>query len=149
LREAERTLVGFEQALIAIQSRTQSGQKFGEYEVLSCCMASERGHWMKSVPKHIAEILGYNVLPAAQALTGDGVDKPLLSQRLPSLRHDIDHTVQECERVRLAIKPAIQAEYDAMRAGQSQLLEVTRQAQATVRTAMAWAEDPAYAVAVA
>ena len=104
-------------------------------------MASEHKRWMKSVPNRIAQILGYDVLPAAMALEGDGVPRQVLNQKLPGLRWHIDYAVDECERVRLSIKPDIRIEYEAMRYGQSELLGLTQRALSIVDTAMEWAEE--------
>jgi hypothetical protein len=96
-------------------------------------MATERGAYLKGIPAQLAELLGYTILPAIAALEGDGMPKAEVERLLSRAETDAQRLLDDCEAVRLRLKGGIKHEYDAMRLGQSLLLELLDEAPALAR----------------
>jgi hypothetical protein len=87
-------------------------------------MATERGAYLKGIPAQLAELLGYTILPAIAALEGDGVPKAEVQRLLSRAETDAQRLIDACEALRLRLKGGISREYDAMKRGESGLLEL-------------------------
>lgn len=118
LREAQHTIERWQQMLATIAERLRAGGTFSETENLGPCMANERGTYLKSIPTHLAELLGKTILPAIAALEGDGVPKTEVQRLLRRAESDAQRLLAECEAVRLRLKAGIGSEYDAMKRGE-------------------------------
>ena len=106
-------------------SHFYKGQTLGH-----CCTTDDKAVWIKSIPAQVAELLGYNILPAIAALTNAG-----LSQRDTDTAFDIakqraEALLEDCERQQTRLKGGISVEYNMMKAGYSEvhglLVEVER-----------------------
>jgi hypothetical protein len=124
LKEAKNRINQLHTLVTTIAERVRTGGKFGETENLGPCMATERGAYLKGIPAQLAELLGYMILPAIAALEGDGVPKAEVQRLLRSAETDAQRLLDTCEALRLRLKGGINHEYDAMRRGESELLEL-------------------------
>lgn len=61
------------------------------------CMDYEFKVWTRQVPNLIAEKLGYYVVPAIYALTGDGVSKQFVTELVQGVKPDIAACLREGE----------------------------------------------------
>jgi hypothetical protein len=133
LREAEDRINQLHKLVTTIADRVCTGGKFGETENLGPCMATERGAYLKGIPAQLAELLGYTILPAIAALDGDGVPKAEVQRLLSRAETDAQRLLDDCEALRQRLKGGIRYEYDAMRRGESLLLELLDEAHALTR----------------
>jgi hypothetical protein len=124
LREAEDRINQLYKLVTTIAERVRTGGKFGETENLGPCMATKRGAYLKGIPAELAELLGYTILPAIKALEGDGVPKAEVQRLLSRAETDAQRLLDDCEALRLRLKGGIKHEYDAMRQGESELLDL-------------------------
>ena len=91
--------------------------------------------WLKKMPKEIADLLGYYVLPAIRKLAADGVSPTVLQQKLPWFDKEISGVVDQCEASLRIMKCGIKYEYDRWKNGDSALLPLIQEAQAIVDAA--------------
>jgi hypothetical protein len=124
LREAKNRINQLHKLVTTIAERVRAGGKFEQDENLGPCMATERGAYLKGIPAQLAELLGYTILPAIAALEGDGMPKAEVERLLSRAETDAQRLLDDCEAVRLSLKGGIKHEYDAMRRGESDLLEL-------------------------
>ena len=124
LKEAEDRINQLHKLVTTIAKRVHAGGKFGETENLGPCMATGRGAYLKGIPAQLAELLGYTILPAIAALEGDGVPTAEVQRLLIRAETDAQRLINDCEALRLRLKGGIKQEYDAMRRGDSALLEL-------------------------
>lgn len=130
LEEARRAAERLQECLTTVQTRIRTGGKFGEAENLGPCMAHERGTYLKGIPGQLAHLIGYDILPAIAALEGDGVPKEEAQRLLRSAETVAQRLLADCEAVRLHLKGGINHEYDAMKRGESMLLELLDEVKA-------------------
>lgn len=133
LQEAEDSINQLHKLVTTIADRVRSGGKFGETENLGPCMSTERGIYMKSISAQLAELLGYTILPAIAALDGDGVPKAEVQRLLSRAETDTQRLIDECEALRLSLKGGIKQEYDAMRRGESKVLDLLDRVKALAK----------------
>jgi hypothetical protein len=133
LKEAEDRINQLHKLVTTIAKRVRTGGKFGETENLGPCMANERGTYLKGIPARLAELLGYTILPAIAALGGDGVPKAEVQRMLIRAETDVQHLINDCEALRLRLNAGIKHEYDAMRQGQSHLIDLIDDALALAK----------------
>ena len=136
LDAAEHTIDEWRKLVIVVATRTRTSGRFGEAESLGPGMAFERGTYLKGLPARLTEIIGYNILPAIAALTGDGVPKAEVQRRLSQAESDAKRLIADCEAVRLLLKPGIKHEYDAMRGGGSHVTPLLDDAESRIRKAL-------------
>lgn len=98
------------------------------HELVGDCVAEEKARWLKSVPKHVAETLGYNVLPAVEALGGDYLPNGRVQKLAQDARVQADQIVSRCDEVSAEICQSIEAEYSQMRTGRSISAKLLREA---------------------
>lgn len=91
-----------------------------------CCTPADQAAWLKSLPEAVASQLGYDLVPAVAALTGDGVSPSTASRCGAVARHRAGFLVAECDEVRSLLQLSINAEYNAMRAGSSIVLPLVK-----------------------
>ena len=133
LDEARHAIEDWRKLIVTVAKRVRTGGKFGETENLGPCMADERGTYLKGIPAQLAELLGYTILPAIAALEGDGVPKAEVQRLLIRAETDAQRLINDCEALRLRLKGGIKQEYDAMRQGQSHLIDLIDDALALAK----------------
>lgn len=124
LNEAKNEIDRYRTLVTTIAEQVRKGGTFTETECLGPCMATERGTYLKSIPARLAELIGNNILPAIAALEGDGLPKAEVQRLLSRAETVAQRLLDECEVVRLRLKAGIKHEYDAMRRGESGLLNL-------------------------
>lgn len=124
LHEAEQAINKWRELVTEVAKRIRTGDKFGVNESIGPCMANERGTYLKSIPARLAELIGYFILPAIAALEGDGLPKVVVQNLISRAETDAKRLIADCEATRLRLKGGIKQEYDAMRQGQSHLIDL-------------------------
>jgi len=126
LREVKHKLERLHRAVTEIEYHKAHNLRFPH--VLACCMGHEAASWLKTIPITISRKLGYEILPAIRALTGDG----LSSQKIASLKSDlkpiINSLLSDCEWTYHLIRKNIRHEYQNMKSGQSELAQELKDA---------------------
>lgn len=93
-------------------------------EVLGCCLAFERSTFLKKIPKNIAFVLAYNIEAGVGALGGDDVSEAKVAQLKGSAQAKVKPLIAACDALHNHLKSGIKTEYDAMKNGHSQLLDL-------------------------
>ncbi len=92
-----------------------TSKRTGRPASLMHCTTPEIRTWLKSAPEFVAEELGYKVVGAIKALTGDGLT-PQESHHISQLvQPSIDSLLERSEYVDVQIKNNIGVEYDHMK----------------------------------
>ena len=122
LREARHRLLRMMNTVDAIgeylckPGSGRSGSSLGP-----CCTTDDKAVWLKCVPDQVAEMLGYDILPAIAALTADGASPTDVAAELASAQARTDELLMDCEAQRNRLKGGIKTEYAAMKSGHSEL----------------------------
>ena len=98
------------------QSHFYKGQTLGH-----CCTTDDKAVWIKSIPAQIADLLGYDILPAIAALTNDGLSKRDTNTTLAIANGMAKALLEDCKRQQIRLKGGISAEYDEMKTGYSEV----------------------------
>lgn len=96
------------------------------------CTSEDCGNWLKGLPKTIAELMGYNVLPAIDALVGDGISNEDAQQIKSGVLTRINDLVRGCDSAKRLLKGGISIEYNNFKRGDSILAELTDEAESIV-----------------
>ena len=86
-----------------------------------CCTTDDKAVWIKSIPAQVAELLGYNILPAIAALTNDGLSKRDTVTTLDITNGMAKALLEDCERQQTRLKGGISVEYGMMKTGYSEV----------------------------
>jgi hypothetical protein len=130
---ARHTIDRWRATVETITERTQGGSGFGEAENLGSCMSYERGAFLKELPMKVAELVGYDILPAIAALECDGVPEAEVQRLVRRAETDAQRLISDCEALRLRLKGGINNEYDRMRRGESELPSLIDEIKALAR----------------
>ncbi|WP_394730008.1 hypothetical protein [Altererythrobacter sp. GH1-8] len=87
--------------------------------MLSSCVPEDMHVRLRTVPQNIVYELGYNVIPATQALTLHGVPKVEIVGFLFSIKPNVQQVRRDCERARQMLKGPISQEYQRLKNGSS------------------------------
>ena len=130
LDEARHAIEDWQKLVVTVANRVRSGGVFGEDENLGPCMGDEHEVYLEELPDSLANLVGYNILPAIAALEGDGVPKAEVQRLLSRAESDAKRLLAECEAVKSRLNGGIDHEYGAMRRGESRLHDLLAQARA-------------------
>ena len=121
LREARLNLQRMHDTVSLIQRHKVHNLRLPDF--LNQCMRHEVSTWLKAIPSAIAWQLGYNIAPAIDALTGDGLNTSEILSIKKQIKPVIKDLLYNCEWTHTVIKKNIGYEYRNMKSGQSELLE--------------------------
>jgi len=79
------------------------------------CTAEDKHVWLKGLPTCVAYWLGYNLLPALDALVHDGANPALIQRTVATIRPRVLSLLSDLEAARLRIKRNIKTEYEHMK----------------------------------
>jgi hypothetical protein len=92
------------------------------------CTEEDKAHRLKRTPHIIARELGYNLIPAIEALTLEGIPREDIDAFLATIKPRVQQLVSDCDAARTAISRSIQGEYARMKAGNSDLMRICNEA---------------------
>ena len=123
LREARHRLFRMMNTVDAIgDSLRKPGSVRSGSALGPCCTTDDKADWIKKLPKKVAEMLGYDILPATAALAAEeGVAETDVAAELATARARADQLVDQCEAQRVRLKRGVKAEYPEIKSGQSEL----------------------------
>jgi hypothetical protein len=132
LEELEGSFISLQRTLFMVRDYV-SGESRSNY--FGGCCASDKSTWLKRLPPLIAELLGYNLLPALLAHKNEGVLS--VDRDYPDIDNDCLRLLDRLEQVRTAIKKDINIEYRQMKQGSSLLEPLIEEAIDLTRRALA------------
>ena len=122
LRETRSRLSHMQETMYQIGEYLKNSSHFYKGQILGhCCTTEDKAYWIKSIPAQVAELLGYNILPAIAALTNDGLSKRYTDATLDIANGMAKALLKDCERQQTRLKGGISAEYDNMKTGYSEV----------------------------
>lgn len=95
------------------------GWVYGRSGILVGCTEGDKAHRLKRVPEIIAHELGYNLIPALEALHLEGVPEADIIAFLQSIKPQVDRILADCDAIQMATSRSIKSEYAALKAGHS------------------------------
>lgn len=95
---------------------------------LQQCQTFEIAHWLRSMPVHVAHILGRTVLPAFGALAADGVPPHELVVLEKMAADRIKGIIANLDIARQTLADPMEIEYERMKAGTPTLLPEIQEA---------------------
>lgn len=98
------------------------------FSMLRGCTEGDKGYRLKRTPRIIARELGYNLIPALEALTVEGVPAADINTFIRSIKPQVDRLLADCDAVHLSTARSIKPEYDAMKAGRSNMERICAKA---------------------
>lgn len=96
------------------------------------CTSEDCANWLKGVTNTIADLMGYNVLPAIDALVGDGISNADAEQIKSKVFHRINELVWACDSAQRVLKQGISVEYGNFKRGDSILAGLADEAESIV-----------------
>jgi hypothetical protein len=92
------------------------------------CTPEDKAHRLKRIPTIIAHELGYNLIPAIEALTVESVPAGDIATFIQSIKGRVDKLLADCDAIQTGISRSIQGEYARMKAGNSDLMRICNEA---------------------
>ncbi len=122
LRETRSRLSRMQETMYQIGEYLKNPSHFYKGQILGhCCTTEDKAYWIKSIPAQVANLLGYDILPAIAALTNDGLSKRDTDTTLDIANGMAKALLKDCEQQETRLKGGISAEYDEMKKGYSQV----------------------------
>ena len=122
LRETRWRLSRMQETMYQIGEYLKNPSHFYKGQTLGhCCTTDDKAVWIKSIPAQVAELLGYNILPAIAALINDRLSKRDTEATLAIANGMAKALLKDCERQESRLKGGISAEYDMMKTGYSEV----------------------------
>lgn len=87
--------------------------------ILLGCTEEDKAHRLKRIPSGIAHELGYNLIPAIEALTLEGIPRAAIIAFLGSIMPRVEPLMRDCDAVQSATAKSVQEEYSALRGRRS------------------------------
>ena len=114
----------------------------GYERYLGACTSDDADVWLKFVPAQLTFDLGYDVVPAIQALTLDGVPIDVVSRCVARTNSVIPTIIDHCEEARIALRRGVKREFRMMKSGGSTVQPlvdgVETLIEVTLRDAQPW-----------
>ena len=125
LRETRSSLSRMQETIYQIGEYLKNPSHFYKGQILGhCCTTDDKAVWIKSIPAQVAELLGYNILPAIAALTNDGLSKRDTDTTLEIANEMAKSLLEDCKRQQTRLKGGISAEYDKIKTGISDVYDL-------------------------
>jgi hypothetical protein len=108
------------------------------FSMLLGCTEDDKAQRLKGIPAGIAHELGYNLIPAIEALTVEGVPAADIAGFILSIKPLVDNLLAECDAIQMGTSRSIQPEYDALKAGNSSTENISAEALRIAEQAVAF-----------
>ncbi len=95
---------------------------------LGGCTSEDKGIWLKDLPGNLARELGYNLIPAIEALSVEGVPTAAIRAFVQSIKGSVHQLLADCDAVQAATSRTIKGEYALMKHGRSSALRLCNDA---------------------
>lgn len=144
LREALQRIARMQATMNAIGDYLRNPHRYTAGVSLSSCTTDDMADWLKNLPKQLADMLGYEILPAIAALTGDGIATSYVAGELESANAHVRDLLHDCEKQYARLHARIEREYRAMKSGYSDVYALLVDAESIARRALElidWCEN--------
>lgn len=121
LRETQDSIARMQATMFDIGSLLRNSSAYAPGSLLGCCTTDDKAAWLKGLPKHVADLLGYNILPAIAALTGDDIPLNNVKGELQNATADMRRLLDDCEKQHARLRKGIEHEYRSIKTGYSDL----------------------------
>ena len=99
MRETRWRLSRMQNSMYQIGEYLKNPSHFYKGQTLGhCCTTEDKAFWIKSIPAKVAELLGYDILPAIAALTNDGLSKRDTDTAFDTAKQRAEALLEDCER---------------------------------------------------
>ena len=136
LRETQHSIARMQATMCEIGSLLRNPNAYPPGASLGCCATDDKAAWLKGLPKHVADLLGYNILPAIAALTGDDIPADDVKGELESARANAHRLLNDCEKEHARLQKGIEREYRSMKKGYSEVYALLVDADGIARRAL-------------
>jgi hypothetical protein len=102
----------------------------------SCCTTDDKADWIQSLPAKVADLIGYDLLPAIAALTGDGIAETDVAGELANARASARRLVKDCEAQHIRLQAGTEPEFHAIETGYSDVYALLVDADGIARRAL-------------
>ena len=122
LEESKWRITRMQETLYAIGEYLSGRGRYRPGSALGpCCMPFDKGFWLRKLPRLVAEMLAYEILPAIQALTGDGVplrdvqhEHRSATNRAERLLADCDTQLQRLKHYKAIVNAELRSGYSPL-----------------------------------
>jgi hypothetical protein len=128
VRESHHNISRMTNTLNEIIAVVSSGQTHSVPILLGGCTTEDKSIWLKDLPGNLAEELGYNLIPAIQALNVEGVPEAAIDRFIQSIKADVCQLLKDCDAMQTDTGLSIKGEYARMKAGCSEMLRICNDA---------------------
>lgn len=148
LRECKNRVGRVKHTVKAIGDYWDGRSPYSAGSSLGCCTTYEAATWLKRLPMHLAEMLAYDVLPAIEALTGDGVAETDVRRELDIVQGLVQGVLTVCDAHHAKLKQGIAKKPGEVERDLSGLIRLIDEIEDIVNDALAlkklvWCKNPA------
>ena len=136
LREARTALRRMQSTMTGIRIRLKNPDDKYPCPLLGCCTLDDMDDWLKNLPTQLATKLGYDIMPAIEALTGDGIAKIDVDGELYNAKIDTRRLLNDCETQHTQLQANVVAEHQAIKSGYSDVYALLVDADGIARRAL-------------
>lgn len=124
VRESRDNIIRMINTLNEIISVVSSGESHPVPILLGGCTTEDKSIWLKDLPGNLANELGYNLIPAIQALNVEGVPEATIDRFIQSIKGDVCQLLKDCDTMQTDTRLSVKGEYARMKAGCSEMLRI-------------------------
>ncbi len=128
VRESRDNIIRMINTLNEIIAVVSSGETHSVPIRLGGCTTEDKSIWLKDLPGNLAHELGYNLIPAIQALNVEGVPEAAINSFIKSIKGDVCQLLKDCDAVQTDTGRSVKGEYARMKAGCSETLRICNDA---------------------
>ena len=136
IREARTALLRMQSTMETIRRYLNNPDDKYPPPLLGCCTLDEMDDWLKNLPTQLATKLGYDIMPAIAALTGDGIAKIDVDGELYNAEIDVRRLLNDCEKQHTRLQVRLDAEHRAIKSGYSDVYALLVDADGIARRAL-------------
>lgn len=124
VRESQYNITRTIGTLTQIIEVVSSGETHSVPILLGGCTTEDKSIWLKDLPGNLAHELGYNLIPAIQALNVEGVPQATIDRFIQSIKADVCQLLKDCDTMQKNTRLSVKSEYARMKAGGSEMLRI-------------------------
>ena len=124
IRESRHNISRMINTLNEIIAVVSSGETHSVPILLGGCTTEDKSIWLKDLPGNLAYELGYNLIPAIQALNVEGVPEAAIDRFIQSTKADVCQLLKDCDTMQTDTRLSVKGEYARMKAGGSEMLRI-------------------------
>jgi hypothetical protein len=128
VRESFENIESMCSTVVEIINVVSKGETHSSPVRLGCCTSEEKAKWLKGLPSKLAHELGFNLIPAVEALHLEGVPPAAIRAFIHSIKGSVHQLLAVCDAVQAATSRTIKGEYALMKQGRSSALRICNNA---------------------